>query len=583
MSAPADELQDCVVYESLRDETRSHGLWTRLWREHDLVWHELLKQLNSAEAYSAGDVERYLNRPVPNAEDALSNRIKRWQYRNQRCVRAQPGRAWEQLFSGLGAKVLMLSFGLRHFSPNHIRTLDPKRDNWRSPDQVRQDALIARVGTLPPDLPFPLHSRAGLEWLFSARLGAWFLQADAARGADVVTARFDALARYEVKPGVMDVCAQVWFRLDEARRGLEFLALQYQGVTLHGAQAERHALFQDASRAVMCAAVTDVSVVHHALHAHLLVGDVFASATHTCLTDTRHPVRRFLQSFCYGVWDINNVVRSVLLAENGTLHTVFGLSYRGLQQYVRDTYDRYDMVSVHVLPAFLRARGLWRDDSREPVSPALPVWQDALEYWLMFTEYVEALTCAAGYLCDEDVHRDAYLQRWAKDIVRQQPTAHSCRVQLPLGLADLRLLCVMFMYHSVISHEMASVADDLVASPYAVTTQWRVPQICLDKPPEQAPLEEKIANKEVTRRALIAANTIALRVKRFAIAWGYVMYPPEDPLWRECPRALAVRNVMNSVPQRLKRVDDRIAARNQRRKFAHEILRAENLNCALAV
>ena len=576
------------------DKKEIQETWSRwFWKRHDKLWKKCLKVVNIMEISSGSKVENLLNRPVTAPTDKYHNNLRKWQYRNQRNVTEQQSRSWEQLFSGMGVGVLTLGAGLRNFSPDHLHS----EGNWKCPQEVSQDEIMNKVGDKLVQLPFPLHSPQGLEWLFSVRLGAWFLQKDFKNtfGAStfsspsydqIVTAHFTTLSTYETKVGTIKIDAQIWFSLDETNHCLKWEKMRYQNNIITSYADPK---FEDASRAIMCCVVTDVSILHHALNSHLLIGDIFASATHTCLTDLKHPVRRFLQPFCYGVWDISNLVRSVLIAKDGTLNTVFSFSYEGLKNYIQDTFDNYDMSTVHVLPNFLREKGLLtrekgqNNSSSYRISSALPMWEDAYEYWKMFVVYVEELTVAAGYKCDQDVFEDPFLQHWAKEIFRQQPHLHSCPLQFPMGLADFRLLCTIFMYHSVISHEIASNANDLVTTPYAVTTMWREPQETKGCPLEQVPLEEKISTRDVSRRALIAAHTTALQVKRFDIAWGYVAYPEDEGLFYKCSKAYEVRKVMNSIPLRLKQVDDLIQERNQVRKYPNESLRSYELNCSIAV
>ena len=589
-------------------DKESENTWSkRFWKKHDRLWKAAINRINLLEIRNSLTLKNYLNRPVKKPADNWANNLQKWQYRNQKNVREQQGRNFEQLFSGMGAGVPMLAFGLRHFSPDHLRS----DENWNHASEIPRDKIMRQVGELPPDLDFPLHSISGLEWFFSVRLGAWFLETDKKQhnnyhnynnydslsSSSILTAKFDSLSKYETKFGIVKINAQIWFSLNRQQRCLKWERMIYKGEMITECN---HELFEDASRAIMCAATTDVSTIHHALHDHLLIGEIFASTTHNCLTDMDHPVRRFLQPFCYGIFDISNVVRTILLPENGTLHTIFGFSYKGLSDCINDTFDQYDMAKVHVLPEYLRSKGLFHADRTErgvdgalggrlrggtqahhAISSALPIWQDAYEYWLMFESYTQALIKAAGYSCDEDVHKDKLLQCWAKEILRQQPRLDSCQMKIPMGLKDFRLLCCIFMYHSTISHEMASIANDLVSTPYAVTTQWRIPQNEMNlKSPR---LESKISTRDISRRAVIAAHVISLKVKQFDIAWGYVMYPVEDNLWRKCHKSSAVRDIMNSIPSRLKHVDNIIEERNQKRKYPQEILRSHTLNVSMAV
>lgn len=549
----------------------------RFWSKKDQIWRHMLQVINRTQIEGQPALEEKLNAPVPKPANDWSNWLRKWQYRNQRPVREQQARTLEQMLSGGRWNTVLLAFGLRKFSPNELC----RDDNWCAPSEVGEDPVIQMVGQLPPDLPFPLHSPAGLEWFFSVRLGCWCLEADHSvpgtrKSAPLITAKFDTTDRYPVKPGIQPINMQIWFTMDREHRCLRFQQMHFCSQWIDNAE---HPLFDDASRAVMCAALTDVSIRHHAIHQHLLVGDIFASATYTCLCDPDHPIRRVLQPFCFGVWDINNVVRTVLLPRNGTVHSLFGLSYKGLKRYLNTIFNEYHMSEDHVLPLFLEKRGLYQRGCEHPVSSALPAWQDANEYWEMFVTYVAEVTQAAGFCCDADVYADEAVQRWGKEILRQQPHLDSCMLRFPMGLEDLRLLLVIFMFHSTVGHELSSQASELVATPYAVTTQWRIPET-RDGP---VPLEEKISTRDVSRRAVISGHAISLDVKKLNQPWGYLMYPSEDSIWRTCPKAKAVRDVMNTIPTRLRCVEELINERNRLRQYPHDILHADELNCSLSV
>lgn len=560
----------------MEDQTWSRGFW----RKKDRIWKRMLHLINKTEIEGGENLEKRLNAPLLKPGNDWRNWLRRWQYRDQRPIREQQARSFEQLFSGMGWKTLVMAFAVRNFSPNDLRS----DDNWQHPKQVQADPIMRSVRQSAPDLPFAVHSPQGLEWFFSVRLGCWCLEADRSKRYDgMITAKFNSTLRYEVKVGIQPIEAQIWFTMDRDRRCLKWHHTLYNSEPIHSAT---HPLFQDSSRAIMCAALTDVSIKHHGIQHHLLIGDLFTAATYTCLTDPDHPIRRILQSYCFGVWDVSNAARTILLPENGTVNTLFGFSYKGLRRYMNDIFDEYHMSEYHILPNFLKKRGLWQDTNgahnKHNVSSALPAWSDALLYWQMFEKYVEEVTEAAGYCCDKDVQHDEALQCWAKDIVRQQPHLDACLLQFPMGLTDFRLLLVIFMYHSTVGHELCSMASDLVSSPYVCTTQWRCPETkCASA--ANAPLEEKISTRDISRRAIVAGHAISLEVKKFNSPWGYLVYTQEEDIWRRCEKSLSVRQVMNTIPARLKQIDDLIVERNRLRKYPHEILRANELNCSLSV
>jgi hypothetical protein len=306
--------------------------------------------------------------------------------------------------------------------------------------------------------------------------------------------------------------------------------------------------------------VADDSIRIHAIETHILVGDVFTAAT-TLQLSREHRLKSILQPLCHGVFEINNVVRTILMQEGGTLHTLFPFTFESLQRYMQDIYQSYDIIHTHSRIA----PNLAQIDSH---LDAIPCLHDMMLFKKMFYDYIDG--CFRTIVWTDAENEE--MQKWMTSIITQQPNKKSQASMTAFfeenGLMKtVRLLTWIYFFHSTVTHDLASLTNRLVASPFVVPVMHNADaDVTLES--------HKVTGKETSLRAMVAAHSTNFDVQKLNQRWGDVMFPEEDT---------KLKCAMNRMPDMLQDVEQQIRRRNMRRSYPSDALSIFKLNCSISV
>jgi hypothetical protein len=165
---------------------------------------------------------------------------------------------------------------------------------------------------------------------------------------------------YEHHPGLVKIGSRVLFREDS--QGL--LLQAYQIECALGTITPFHPEWEQATKIVLCAASTHLSLVRHFNWVHLAGGAQLAIATRNRLRKD-HPLFRLLWPYIYGTLQSNDMVSRGQMARGGDFETTFSFTYKGMCDLFDDTYREYQH-SVNDPETDAKSRGLQGADLDTP-------------------------------------------------------------------------------------------------------------------------------------------------------------------------------------------------------------------------
>jgi Lipoxygenase len=181
------------------------------------------------------------------------------------------------------------------------------------------------------------------EYLGSPDLGSLAVRGPFAcytkRVPDTTTWEWDLsmLNDYEHHPGLLKIGSRVLFRLDTVRRSLQADTIDCElGNSISPTDPE----WDRATKIVLCAASTHLSLVRHFNWVHLAGAAQLAIATRNSLS-ANHPLCRLLWPYTFGTQQSNDMVTRGQMVRNGDFETIFSLSFKGMCDLFDATYLDY--------------------------------------------------------------------------------------------------------------------------------------------------------------------------------------------------------------------------------------------------
>jgi hypothetical protein len=145
------------------------------------------------------------------------------------------------------------------------------------------------------------------------------------------------LSGYQHHPDLLDIGSRVIFTVDKVRRSLQPTEID---CALGNAITPNDAEWDRATKIVLCAASTHLSLVRHFNWVHLAGGAQLAIATRNSLS-ANHPLFRLLWPYIYGTQQSNDMVIRGQMERGGDFETIFSLDFKGMCALFDDTYLQY--------------------------------------------------------------------------------------------------------------------------------------------------------------------------------------------------------------------------------------------------
>jgi hypothetical protein len=553
------------------------------------VRKKVLDMLYGIEIYSFNELERAINRPVI-PMSAEQNAHAQWQYQNQQRVHETPTRFWEYLSAPLAIPTLALGTLIRMFSTtnlipkedsadeNNADILPDGEEKWTDAEDVQKNWVYQMLRDSPPtdsELEGDAFiSFTGLAWFFSTRMGCYYLSpyTDMSNGSTGFVAQFDQLTKYELKPtSCKPRTVAIYFGVKRSSDATKLPYLCVSHLEYNGAKIteESDSNFNLAWQTAMCLALTDGSLRYHGIYTHLLTGDVFTCATVRALP-VDHALRPLVQNFTHNVFNTNNLLRHIVLAEDGSIHSLFSFSWKGVQDYQKDIFASYRIWKHHYEP-WTQEDAILRRSKYTFAIQAVSILNDSFCMWDAFAKYVREYTHSIGLKENEDVIADEAVADWVHQVALQQPNDDSKHDVESLWktspLECVHRLLTIFVFHSTVTHDISALTKSIVATPFAVPTTLHDGQA----------VNEHIPGKHTSARAMLASYSTNLEVPLLYQKWGDIMLP-------NCADTmLAAKVILNSLPTRLQMLDKEIRAKNKRRVYVSSGVFPNTLKCSISV
>ena len=147
----------------------------------------------------------------------------------------------------------------------------------------------------------------------------------------------DMLNGYQHHPDLIKIGSRVRFSVDTVQRSLRAVEID---CALGKKITPTDARWDRASKIVLCAASTHLSLVRHFNWVHLAGGAQLAIATRNCLS-ANHPLFRLLWPYIYGTQQSNDMVTRGQMVPGGDFETIFSLKFDEMCRLFDDTYVNY--------------------------------------------------------------------------------------------------------------------------------------------------------------------------------------------------------------------------------------------------
>ncbi|BBX44170.1 hypothetical protein GCM10009641_67300 [Mycobacterium cookii] len=145
------------------------------------------------------------------------------------------------------------------------------------------------------------------------------------------------LDNYQHHRGLLKIGSRVLFRVNKVRRSLEAYEID---CVLGNSITPNDPEWDQATKIVLCAASTHLSLVRHYNWVHLAGGAQLAIATRNSLS-ANHPLFRLLWPYVYGTQQSNDMVTRGQMERGGDFETTFSLTFEGMCKLFDDTYLQY--------------------------------------------------------------------------------------------------------------------------------------------------------------------------------------------------------------------------------------------------
>jgi len=556
---------------------------------HNSLRKKALDFLYGVEINSFDELESAINTPVvPLTAD--QNAHAQWQYQNQNRIQETPTRFWEYLSAPLAIQTLALGVAIRMCSTTNMVAKENTADEgnsdilpngeakWTDAREVQQNWIYKMLRESPPtdsELEGDMFmSFTGLAWFFSTRMGSYYLTPylDLSSGSNGFVAKFDQLTKYELKKATCKPrTVAVYFVAKRTSDPNKLPCLYVTHLEYNGSKItiETDANFNAAWQTAMCLALTDGSLRYHGIYTHLLTGDVFTCATVRALP-IDHALRPLVQNFTHNVFNTNNLLRHIVLAEDGTIHSLFPFSWKGLQDYQKDIFASYRIWKDHY-EAWSPEHAIFRRPKYTFAIQSVSILADSFSMWDEFTNYVREYTLSIGWKENTDVVSDIAVADWVHQIALQQPNDDS-RSDIEIlwtasPLECVRRLLTIFIFHSTVTHDISALTKAIIATPFAVPTTLY----------DGKAFNETIPGKHTSERAMVASFSTSLEVPLLNQNWGDIM------LSNCSDKMLPAKAVLNSLPDRLKKLEKDIRAKNKKRVYVSSGLFPTSLKCSISV
>jgi len=149
---------------------------------------------------------------------------------------------------------------------------------------------------------------------------------------------FLSLNGYDHHDGLVNIGSRVLFRKDPVRRSLQ--ASQIHSALSPNPITPTDPEWDQATKIVLCAASTHLSLVRHFNWVHLAGAAQLAIATRNGLS-ANHPLFRLLWPYIYGTQQSNDMVTRGQMVPGGDFETIFSLKFEEMCRLFDDTYGQY--------------------------------------------------------------------------------------------------------------------------------------------------------------------------------------------------------------------------------------------------
>jgi hypothetical protein len=156
-------------------------------------------------------------------------------------------------------------------------------------------------------------------------------------GNNIFAWDLDMLNGYQHQPDLIEIGSRVRFSVDTVQRSLRAFEID---CALGKKITPTDARWDQATKIVLCAASTHLSLVRHYNWVHLAGGAQLAIATRNCLS-ANHPLFRLLWPYIYGTQQSNDMVTRGQMVAGGDFETIFSLTFDEMCRLFDDTYVNY--------------------------------------------------------------------------------------------------------------------------------------------------------------------------------------------------------------------------------------------------
>lgn len=249
------------------------------------------------------------------------------------------------------------------------------------------------------------------------------------------------LDNYEHYEGLYSLGVRVQFRVDEPSRALR----AYQIESELGVHAPTDPEWPLATKIVLCAVSTHVSLVRHFNWVHLASGAQLAIATRNHLPKD-HPLCRLLWPHIFGTQYSNEIVTKGQMAKGGDFDSIFSFTHNGMCKLFERSYDAFTIV-VNDPERDADRRGITDGEFDTPSLDNLKALFDVMHTHAK--RYV-----GAYYNTDKELRKDEHVQNWLAQLDKITPNGLEGMVGNDVTLAKVSRLIASYIYLVTVQHEL---------------------------------------------------------------------------------------------------------------------------------